>query len=431
VLTIIGDFGGDGTIAVDVSGLNETGDLLYIDGSVISSSVNTIDVDLLDLPDDGFAEVPVVEVAGNSVAGNFVLGDVNYTPNPFLSTSVSLVSHINASNSSPDMFNLQVSMSASDTGAIAAVLPAGVQLLMNDVVGRWHQRGLNDPNDGKFSLWARVYYNKGTVNPDFDSDGVQGGDFSFEQKNTGGEAGFDFAPNGRFNFGLILGKANANQDLRLGLGTDKIEGTVAGGYGTYKMPKGFYFDLSHRRLKFDATLDTPNGEMQASGEAQTSNAESGYSFNFKGFEIEGQVQLTQTKLVSLDALSLVPSSPSTSSLMLMATADPEPIVFDNDADISSVKRVGTDIRRKFKTKSGTQWELHATLNRIRETGGRNQFRLTNTLGGATDIGGDSSLIDVGFTARRGLLLMYGALTWQDGGVLENFFGAQLGAKYTW
>jgi hypothetical protein len=260
---------------------------------------------------------------------------------------------------------------------------------------------------------------------------VQGGDFSFEQKNTGGEAGFDFAPNGRFNFGLILGKANANQDLRLGLGTDRIEGTVAGGYGTYKMPKGFYFDLSHRRLKFDATLDTPNGEMEASGEAQTSNAESGYSFNIKGFEVEGQVQLTQTKLVSLDALSLVPSSPSTSSLMLMATADPEPIVFDNDADISSVKRVGTDIRRKFKTKSGTQWELHATLNRIRETGGRNQFRLTNTLGGATDIGGDSSLLDVGFTARRGLLLMYGALTWQDGGALQNFFGAQLGAKYTW
>lgn len=62
---------------------------------------------------------------------------------------------------------------------------------------------------------------------------------------------------------------------------------------------------------------------------------------------------------------------------------------------------------------------------------RTPLRVTDSLGGETDIGGDSSLIDVGFTARRGLLLFYGAVTWQDGGALQNFFGAQLGAKYTW
>jgi hypothetical protein len=168
--------------------------------------------------------------------------------------------------------------------------------------------------------------------------------------------------------------------------------------------------------------------MSASGEAKTSNAESGYSFNIAGFEVETQVQITSTKLVHLDSLTFGDSYTPPGGRM-MAVADPPE--FENDADLSSVKRVGVDIRKKWKSKAGTQWELHWTTNRIRETGGRNEFRVTNTLGGVTDIGGDSSLIDVGFTARRGLLLMYGALTGQDGGVLQNFFGAQLGAKYTW
>lgn len=142
------------------------------------------------------------------------------------------------------------------------------------------------------------------------------------------------------------------------------------------------------------------------------------------------MQVTSTKLVSLDSLSLAPLA-STSTSGLARAVDPEPIVFDNDADLSTVSRLGVDLRKKFKTAPGTLWELHATLNRVRQSGGRNKFHLTDTLGGETDIGGDSSLVDVGFTARRGLLLFYGAVTWQDGGALQNFFGAQLGAKYTW
>jgi hypothetical protein len=30
-----------------------------------------------------------------------------------------------------------------------------------------------------------------------------------------------------------------------------------------------------------------------------------------------------------------------------------------------------------------------------------------------------------------LLLMFGGLSWQDGGALQNFIGGTLGAKYTW
>jgi hypothetical protein len=440
-LTIIGDFGGQGDINLDVSGLNGTGDLLYIDGDVLSDTVQAINVDMVDMPGDGTADVTLVEVGGNSVAGNFVLGSVSYDPIPFISSSFSLVSNINGGNTSPDLFSLRVDMALQPDGEISANLPAGVQLLMNDVVGSWHKRvdGIDDRPGGKFSLWGRLYHNKGKVNPDFDSDTIADGDFDFEQKNYGGEAGFDFAPNGKWNFGLLVGKANADQGLRVGLGTDKIEGNVAGGYGTFRMPRGFYFDLSHRRLNFDAVVHTANGDLRATGEAQASNAESGYSFAFKGFEFEGQLQVTRTRLVSLDNLaagsgggSYTPPGGLAKGAAAMAAAAPaQAVEFDNDADISTVTRAGWDVRKKFKTESGTLWELHATMNRIRMVGAQNAFQITDEIGGKTDIGGDSSLLDVGFTARRGLLLMYGAVTWQDGGALQNFFGAQLGAKYTW
>jgi outer membrane autotransporter protein len=436
VLTIVGDFGGQGDIDVDVSGLHGTGDLLYIDGDVLSNTVQHINVDMLDLPATGLAEVPVVEVSGNSVAGNFVLGSVDYTPIPFITTSFSLVSQLHTT--SPDMFSVHVQMDVDPSGAIAVDLPAGVQLLVNDVVGSWHKRvdttGERPP--GKFSLWGRIYQNKGGVNPDFDSDVIDGGAFDFDQKNTGGEAGFDYAPNEKWNFGVILGKAKGDQDLRAGLGSNSIDGTVAGGYGTFRLPRGFYFDLSHRQLDFDAVVHTGSGNLVASGKARTDNAESGYSFNWHGFSFEGQVQVTHTKLISLD--DLVPDNgsggyapPALAKMSAAAASLPPTTSIDNDADIATTTRVGWDVRKKFKTQTGTLWELHATMNRIRMVGGDNAFELTDGIGGKTDISGDSSLLDVGFTARRGLLLWYGAVTWQDGGALQNFVGAQLGAKYTW
>ena len=77
MLTIVGDFAGDGDINVDVSGLNGTSDLLYIDGSVVE----------VDHADDQrrtcstcrtrpSADIPLVFVTGDSMAGNFVLGNV-------------------------------------------------------------------------------------------------------------------------------------------------------------------------------------------------------------------------------------------------------------------------------------------------------------------------------------------------------------------
>src|SRR5213076_984961 len=77
-LLITGDFAGQGDINVDVSGLHEVSDQLYIDGSVVAGTVQTINVDLLDLPNSIQTLIPIVYVSGDSVAGNFTLGDVNW-----------------------------------------------------------------------------------------------------------------------------------------------------------------------------------------------------------------------------------------------------------------------------------------------------------------------------------------------------------------
>src|SRR5207342_3766971 len=76
MLTIIGDFAGDGDINVDVSGLHGTSDVLYIDGSVVEGTSGTINVELLDLPESIESIVPMFYVSGDSVAGNFALGEV-------------------------------------------------------------------------------------------------------------------------------------------------------------------------------------------------------------------------------------------------------------------------------------------------------------------------------------------------------------------
>src|SRR5205085_10374936 len=46
VLVIVGDFAGEGQINVDADATTEEGDLLYIDGSVVDGTVQTINVDL-------------------------------------------------------------------------------------------------------------------------------------------------------------------------------------------------------------------------------------------------------------------------------------------------------------------------------------------------------------------------------------------------
>jgi hypothetical protein len=408
-LYLAGNLAGDGYLAFDASGVDGTADQLYVGGDVASASISTVDVALLDLPADGSSfEVPLIHVSGDSTAGNFVLGEVANPTGSLLDMSFSLVGDVDASNASDDIYSLRGQvLGLGETGVIAAAVAPGVQVLLHSVVGSLAQRDavLGDAQPGRFGVFARVYRNQGTLDL---------GEGELSQRNSGGETGFDFAGSQRFSAGLLLGRAKADQGLKGGSASDAIEGDVTGAFGTMRLPRGIYADLSHRRLKFDARMQTPDGIVTTSGVAETSNAEGGYKWKSQhGLVLEGQYQVTRTRLASLEM-------------------DGTLVEFRSKPELSVVSRLGLSATKYFKpVPGGTLWEMHANANFIRESGGRNDYEVANSIEGSTDIGGNSTLLEVGFTGRRGLLLMFGGLSWQDGGALKNFFGGQLGAKYTW
>jgi hypothetical protein len=419
VLTIVGDFAGDGTIAFDVSGLAGTADLLYIDGDVAAARASTVDIALLDFPGDSSSfEIPLIHVSGDSTAGNFVLGTVDDGGAGLLDVGFSLVPDIDASNATDDVYSLRMELlGLGTTGAIAAAAAPGMQVLMHAVVGTLAQRNaaIGDAPTGRFGAFARVYRNRGTICPGHSSDIIgDGSDLCFEQRNSGGETGFDFAGNEKFSFGLLLGKAGADQKLQSGGARSDIEGDVKGAFGTMRLPRGIYADLSHRKVEFEVNLQTPAGPLRTTGVAQTSNAESGYKWKSKnGLVVEGQYQIMRTRLLSVGPVG-------------------SGLEFASRPDLSTISRLGLSVTKYFKPgPSGTLWEVHANGNFIRESHAKNEYLIGDDLEGSTDLGGNSSLVEVGFTGRRGLLLMFGGLSWQNGGALENFVGATLGARYTW
>jgi hypothetical protein len=407
-LYLAGNLAGDGYLAFDVNGADATADRFYIEGNVASASTTTVDIAMVELPADGSSfEVPLIHVSGDSDSGNFLLGEVANPTGSVLDMAFSLVGDVDASNASDDIYSLRAEvLGLGETGLIAAAVAPGVQVLLHSVVGTLAQRdSALGGTQGRFGVFARVYRNQGTLDL---------GEGELKQRNSGGETGFDFAGSQRFSAGLLFGKANADQGLRGGSARDSIDGDVTGAFGTMRLPRGLYADLSHRRLKFDARMQTPDGIVTTSGVAETSNAEGGYKWKSKrGLVLEGQYQVTRTRLASLDMDGTV-------------------VEFRSKPELSVVSRLGLSATKYFEpVPGGTLWEVHANANFIRESGGKSDYRVADAIEGSTDIGGNSTLVEIGFTGRRGLLLMFGGLSWQDGGALQDFFGGQLGAKYTW
>ena len=405
-LTIIGDLAGDGDINLDVSGLHGTSDLMYIDGNVDPDSVSTINIDLLDFPAGDFIDAPMVVVGGISAPDNFVLGEVSYEPG-LLDFQFALVTTTNSSGL--DAYALRFAPELSDTGDLASLITPGVSMLMRDVVGTTEQRQASSQlieGQGRLSMWARVFYNEGWVEPN--------GGASFDMRTGGGETGLNFAASDRFGAGLILGRSELKQRLREGIGSDAIKGNVYGGYGNMALPGGFSLDLSHRRLKFDAEIDSSGASLSSGGEADTSNLEAGFRWmSKKNFGIQLQFQQTITRISSLDTIS-------------------GPIPFEGDNGRYSLTRLGGEMRKTWEpTPKGTIWVGRVLFNAIREFDGTSRYNVGDTLTGKTSLEGTSFRLEAGASAQRGSFLIYGSLTYEDGGVLHNFFGAHMGGRWVW
>ena len=420
-LTITGDFAGSGDINVDVSGLNGTSDMLYVEGSVVAGTVNTINVDLVDLSTLDSTLIPIVSVTGDSVASNFVLGTVDFDAvNNFLSVDFGLNADIDATNVTPDVFSLAIDITGlSDPGTLAASIGPGVMSLMNSQVGTWRQRmGVIDQfNKGAISLWARVFQDKGSFTPEhFASNFGQAGNFDFDQRNRGVEAGIDFSVTDEFSLGLLLGKSKANSDLNgLGIGSSELDARTWGIYGTWISPEGFYLDTSYRWMRFDVDMDSVAGAMSASGKATAFNVELGYAFTMDGgLKIEPQLQYTRTNVSDTDLFT------TSTGMDFLA-----------DGGDSSRGRVGVAFRKNFGDADDSwMWTPYLAISAVREFDGESRFAVNNTFIGQTSTKGTSGLLELGFTARHENLSIYGGLNWQDGGALNSFVGGQLGVRYT-
>ena len=418
-LTIVGDFAGDGDINVDVSALHVTSDLLYIDGSVVDGTT-TINPDVLDTPESEWTEIPVVYVSGISGASNFALGDVGFdTVHTFLTFDFTLLSDVDATNATDDVYSLGIEVTGlSDPGVLAASVVPGVQSLANAQVGTWRQRMgvINKFQDSTFSMWARWFQNEGDIEPEHTAANFgNGGNFSFEQKNSGFEVGADFSVSDEFSFGVLAAWADAEQQLNApGAGSTEIDADTYGVYATW-LSNGFYVDGSYRWMSFTADSSSVAGAMTVDGDAETFNIEAGYAWTLEGgLQIEPQAQYTNTNVTNVDAV------------VLGQTA------FQADDGSSEVGRLGVAFRKGYgDPDNGTLWTPHATLSAVWEMDGENDYAIngSNFVGG-TSTDGSSALLEVGLTAQTGNLSVFGGINWQDGGAMEGWLGGQLGIRYT-
>ena len=422
-LTIIGDFAGEGEINVDVSIINELSDMLYIDGSVVTGTVQTVNIDLGGplVPVQQFTEIPIIEVTGISVDSNFVLGDVDEydQDQSFLTLDYDLLAHINAANTAPDVHYLGIEVTGlNDPGTIAAAVAGGAQAMMNTQIGTWRQREgvISSTEKSSVTLWARVFRDKGEINPGHEAVNFgNGGNFDYDQKISGAEVGVDFGVTDEFRLGLLLAKTDGDLDLSSpGAGHASMDGDTWGIYGTWISPTGFYFDASYRWMDFDATMHSSLGSREVDGSAEAFNIEMGYAFTMSnGLKVEPQFQYTHVNVDEIDDSIAAPGA-----VMSLHGGD------------SSRARLGVALRKSF-TSGNTVWTPHATLSAVREFDGENHYDINGDFFGSTNTEGTSALLELGVNADIGNnLAIFGGLNWQDGGAINNSFGGQLGIRYT-
>lgn len=407
MLTIAGDFSGDGVINLDVSGLNQTGDQLYVDGNVIDSTVQTIDVNLLDLPTAPRIDVPLISTSG-ALAGDFVLGTLQFAQDGFVSMDFGL-------NVSADSVSLGVEVTGLNaTGSLAAIIAPGVQSLVNAQVGTFRQRMGVVPEMGEAGLapWVRLFTDSGDVGArysgNFGADGL-----GFHQSNHGWEVGLDTRPSEHVAFGALIAKSDGSQGLE-GAGSNRFDGKTFGLYGTWFGDHGAYVDVSYRWTGIDARLRSATGTHTTKASAQSFNVEGGFTAwtSAGGLNVVPQLQYTRTRISDIRTLHASQAE------------------FVNDGGMSSRGRLGVAFDQSFQS-GGFTLTPYGSFNVVREFDGDFDHAVNGGLQGATSTDGTSAMVELGLGARKGKLSISGGASWLDGGAVDSVTGAQLTVRYSW
>ncbi|GAB3097479.1 hypothetical protein GCM10027159_17720 [Lysobacter terrae] len=405
-LTIVGDFAGDGVLNIDVSGLHTSADQIYVEGGVINAT-QTINVNLLDLPNAPEFEIPVITATG-SVTGSFTLGNVHYVPMGFVSMDFDI-------HQTTHMVALGMEVTGlSGAGSVAADIAPGVQSLMNAQVGTWRQRAGFVPEMGTAGLspWVRALTDSGDVDPRHSANFGPGGDFGFHQSNHGWELGLDTRPSEHLAIGALIAKVDGSQSVE-GAGSDRFDGKTFGLYATWMGDNGFYLDVSHRWTGIDARLRTSEGRYTTQASAQAFNVEAGLkAWTFGRINLVPQLQYTHTRVGDIDALRNGATE------------------FRNDGGVSTRGRIGVAFDTSFQSK-GYSLTPYGSLNAVREFDGEYDHTINGALTGTTSTDGTSAMVEMGLGLRRDRFSVTGGVNWTDGGAVESVTGAQLVMRYSW
>ncbi len=419
-LTIHGDFGGNGTLNIDLNLRNGTSDMLRIDGNVVAGTVQHVNMPFTGIPTSG-ATVPAqfASVAGTSTADQFVAGRLTgYSPNNFVNLGIGITSKIDPSNATADAFYAQIAVTGlSDAGTLAASAGQSAQSLMASQIGTWRQRMGVVPaqaGPGGVSPWVRRYYDNRDVKLAHTANFGSGGNFAYEQTNAGTELGLDVAPMAGINLGMMLADNKAEQRLTgAGAGSSRMDGHTVGLYGTFTSAKGYYVDLSYRTMGFKSRLRSPMASEQLLlGRANALNVEAGYDWTFgNGLVLEPQLQYTRTTVDGMGPLQAVDST------------------FRLQGSRWETSRIGLAALKQVSSAYGWIWTPYGALSLVHVAGNRSTYAINDTLFGSTSSNGDSAMAELGLGVRRNNLSVTAGVNWVNGGATQGQVGGQVVLRY--
>jgi hypothetical protein len=420
MLTIAGDLGGTGGVSIDINPVTATADQLAVNGNV--TGTQAVFINVAGAPLSAHID-PIVfaNVSGDSTGGSFVGGGVvGYDASSFLDLQVNVSSQIDASNATRDVFAVGLDVAGlNDAGSLAATMTSSAQSIVNAQVGTWRQRMgvLPQKRDTMVGLspWIRFFSDSGTVNVSHAADNFgNSGTFSFDQTTTGRELGMNVDFDNGLNTGLLLAKADGSQRLRgAGVGTDHIDSSTVGVYGTWISTRGFYVDASYRWLEFDAHLKSAGGPQSSDGNGEAINVEAGYTaWTFSGVDIAPQVQYTRT---TVDGFRAIHGSS---------------VDFQAGDVTSSRGRLGVAFSKTLDA-AGWVWTPYGSVNAVREFDGESGYNVGDVFSGSTATDGTSAMVELGLGAQKDGVSVTAGANWTDGGAMQSFVGGQVVLRYTW
>jgi hypothetical protein len=351
----------------------------------------TINVALLDLSQDLEDIVPIVQVSGDSAAGDFALGEVLWDQaDSFVSLDFELLADIDDSNAAPDAFALGIHVTGlSDTGALAAGIPGAVQGLVNSQIGTWRQRmGVIDAfHDGGDRGWGpRGGATKGGFSPEHRSGFGELGNVRLATDELGRGGRHRFRVTDEFTSGCCGQVASRHAPAQAGRGRGRhrcrhLGHSTAPGSRPRLLPRCL---LPLGRLRRRPVFR--RGRYGDRRQCRKLQPRTRLCVDAQGRpEARAAVQYTKTRVDDIGELA------TTGGMR-----------FANDGGESSHGRLGLALRKSFgDAEAAWAWTPYASLSAVREFDGENRFAINDLLPGAeTDLEGTSSLLELGVAARH-------------------------------